>query len=373
MNDAGKRSAILPESLPAPKLKRKPQWFSSFAISHTLPGWSATLIFPQPPLMNAHTLQQSALATITLECEAVAALRERIDARFVKACTLILASSGRIVVMGMGKSGHIARKIAATLASTGTPAYFVHPAEASHGDIGMVTRDDVVLALSNSGNTPELLALLPILKRKGVTLLTLTGNVESELARAADVNLDASVAKEACPLGLAPTTSTTAALVMGDALAMALLEARGFTVEDFAFSHPGGNLGRRLLLKVADVMHSGDAIPAVHADTTVSQSLLEITAKKLGMTTVLDATGHVCGVFTDGDLRRVLDRGIDIHSTRVNNVMTTSFKTITATALASEAARLMQDNAIYSLVILDDASAPAGIITMHDLLRANVV
>src|SRR5690606_15228891 len=243
--------------------------------------------------------------------------------------------------------------IAATLASTGTPAYFVHPAEASHGDIGMVTREDVVIALSNSGTTPEVLALLPILKRKGVRLISLTGNARSELAQAADANLDVSVACEACPLGLAPTTSTTATLAMGDALAMALLEARGFTAEDFAFSHPGGNLGRRLLLKVEDIMHRGDAIPRVDEHTTISNALIEITAKKLGMTTVHDTNGKICGVFTDGDLRRVIDRGVDLRSTTVSEVMTGRFKSIAGNALASEAARLMQDNEIYSLVVLD--------------------
>ena len=322
--------------------------------------------------MTSNPLIRTALNTINLQYEAVGALRSRINIDFVKACDLILASKGRIIVMGMGKSGHIANKIAATLSSTGTPSYFVHPAEASHGDIGMVAREDIILALSNSGTTPELLALLPIIKRKGVVLLALTGNPASELARAADVNLDASVAKEACPLGLAPTTSTTAALVLGDALAMALLEARGFTAEDFAFSHPGGNLGRRLLLKVADIMHSGDAIPTVTEDTLISNSLYEITSKKLGMTTVVDGTGMITGVFTDGDLRRVLDKGLDIRGTRVAGAMTRGYKTISASALASEAARLMQDNAIYNLVVMDHEQL-AGIITMHDLLRANVV
>jgi arabinose-5-phosphate isomerase len=249
----------------------------------------------------------------------------------------------------------------------------VHPAEASHGDIGMVTREDVVLALSNSGTTPELLALLPILKRKGVKLISLTGNPDSELARTADVNLDASVEKEACPLGLAPTTSTTAALVMGDALAMSLLEERGFTADDFAFSHPGGNLGRKLLLKVENIMHSGAAIPTVRDDTMIGACLLEITAKKLGMTTVRDARNELCGVFTDGDLRRVLDKGLDVHTTRVSSAMTRTFKTIAANSLASEAARLMQDNSIYNLVVLDERKQLVGVITMHDLLRANVV
>jgi len=323
--------------------------------------------------MSTDTLIQTALTTIALQCDSVAALKPRINADFARACHLILDSSGRVIVMGMGKSGHIGNKIAATLASTGTPSYFVHPAEASHGDIGMVTRDDVVLALSNSGTTPELLALLPILKRKGVKLIALTGNPDSELARTADVNLDASVAREACPLGLAPTTSTTAALVMGDALAMALLDERGFTADDFAFSHPGGNLGRKLLLKVENVMHGGSAIPTVRDNTTISACLLEITAKKLGMTTVRDASGQLCGVFTDGDLRRVLDKGLDVHTTSVASAMTRTFKTISGNALASEAARLMQDNAIYNLVVLDERQQLAGVITMHDLLRANVV
>jgi arabinose-5-phosphate isomerase len=323
--------------------------------------------------MTTDSLIKTARDSILLQRDAIALLHDRINADFVKACQLILACKGRVIVMGMGKSGHIANKIAATLASTGTPAYFVHPAEASHGDIGMVTRDDVVLALSNSGTTPEVLALLPILKRKGVALVSLTGNPLSELARTADVNLDASVIKEACPLGLAPTTSTTAALVLGDALAMALLEARGFTVEDFAFSHPGGNLGRRLLLKVANVMHSKADIPKVRLDTTISAALLEITAKKLGMTTVVDSKDIICGVFTDGDLRRVLDKNQDIHTTTIAEVMSGRFKSISQQALASEAARLMQDNAVYSLVVLDEHQELAGIVTMHDLLRANVV
>lgn len=326
-----------------------------------------------PQTASRQALIDSALRTLQLQAESVAALTQRIGDAFVTACNLILDSRGRVVVMGMGKSGHIANKIAATLASTGTPAYFVHPAEASHGDIGMVTAEDVVIALSNSGTTPELLALLPAIKRKGVRLISICGNAASDLARSADVNLDASVTREACPLGLAPTTSTTVALVLGDALAMALLEARGFTADDFAFSHPGGNLGRRLLLKVADVVHTGDAIPKVAADTPISSALLEITAKKLGMTTVVDDSGRISGVFTDGDLRRVLDRGVDLRSTRVGEVMTGRFKSIRATALASEAARQMQENAIYSLVAVDEAGELVGIVTMHDLLRANVV
>lgn len=322
---------------------------------------------------NRISLIQTALRTISMERDAVDQLISRIGETFEEACSLILGCPGRVVVMGMGKSGHIANKIAATLASTGTPAMFVHPAEASHGDIGMITQKDVVLLLSNSGTTPELLALLPVLKRKGVPLIGMVGNTTSPLAQTATVVLDASVQLEACPLGLAPTTSTTVSLVLGDALAMALLEARGFTAEDFAFSHPGGNLGRRLLLKVADVMHQGDAIPKVRQDTPLSGCLVEMTEKKLGMTTVLDDREQIVGVFTDGDLRRFLDRGDDIHGVPVGQVMTGRYKSIGANALASEAAKLMQDNEIYSLVVLDGANRLTGIVTMHDLLKANVV
>jgi arabinose-5-phosphate isomerase len=323
--------------------------------------------------MTKRSFIETAQRTIALEQDAVAALKNRIDDNFTKACSLMLDCSGRVIVMGMGKSGHIANKIAATLASTGTPAHFVHPAEASHGDIGMITEQDVVLALSNSGTTKELLSILPVLKRKGVALIAMTGDVKSILARSADVNLDASVETEACPLGLAPTTSTTASLVLGDALAMALLEARGFTAEDFAFSHPGGNLGRRLLLKVENVMHAGKDIPVVSADTPVSQSLLEISAKKLGMTTIKNAEGELVGVFTDGDLRRLLDQNKDLQMTQIGEVMTSSFRSINANALASEAAKLMQDNEIYSLVVLDEKQSLEGIVTMHDLMKANVV
>lgn len=323
--------------------------------------------------MMKNSFIETALRTISLEQDAVVALKTRIDDNFSKACSLILDCSGRIIVMGMGKSGHIANKIAATLASTGTPAHFVHPAEASHGDIGMITAADVVLALSNSGTTEELLSILPVLKRKGVPLITMTGNITSVLAQAADVNLDASVEIEACPLGLAPTTSTTVSLVLGDAIAMALLEARGFTAEDFAFSHPGGNLGRRLLLKVENVMHSNSDIPSVITSTPVSETLLEISAKKLGMTTIKDDAGNLAGVFTDGDLRRLLDQNKDLNITTIGEVMTSSYRSIGANALASEAAKIMQDHEIYSLVVLDDQQKLEGIITMHDLLKANVV
>ncbi|MDG2174953.1 MAG: KpsF/GutQ family sugar-phosphate isomerase [Gammaproteobacteria bacterium] len=323
--------------------------------------------------MDKPALKSSAIRTIELEYEAVENLTTRINDEFISACEIILQCQGRVIVMGIGKSGHIANKIAATLASTGTPAQFVHAAEASHGDIGMVTDRDVVIAISNSGTTPELETILPVLKRKGVPLIALTGNPASLLARQANANLDASVEQEACPLGLAPTTSTTAALVLGDALAMALLDARGFTAEDFALSHPGGNLGRRLLLKVSDIMHAGDAIPRVSEGTSVRESLLEISAKKLGMTTVTNQANEVSGVFTDGDLRRFLDEGRDIHNTPIKEVMTTTFKSITPNSLASEAAKIMQDNEVYTLLVMDDSSGFSGIVAMHDLLKANVV
>ncbi len=324
-------------------------------------------------MTDRKTLIDSARRTITIEQQCIADLNERLDQSFVSACELILACAGRIVVTGMGKSGHIARKIAATLSSTGTPAMFVHPAEASHGDLGMITDKDVVMALSNSGTTEELMNILPLLKRKGVPFITLTGNPASTLAQAADANLDVSVTQEACPLGQAPTSSTTAALVMGDALAMALLEARGFTEEDFAFSHPGGRLGRRLLLKVKDLMHQGDAIPKVTPGTLLKDALYEISAKGLGMTTIIDPQGHLQGVFTDGDLRRALDAGCDIMQTQVDSVMTHHGKTVSPQAMATEAARLMEENRIYTLIVVNDAGSPQGVIRMHDLLQANVI
>ena len=273
----------------------------------------------------------------------------------------------------MGKSGHIAGKIAATLASTGTPAFFVHPGEASHGDLGMITRSDVVLALSNSGETAEVTSLLPVIKRQGVGLIAMTGKPDSTLARAADVHLNVAVAAEACPLNLAPTASTTAALAMGDALAVALLEARGFTEEDFALSHPGGSLGRRLLLKIDDLLHRGDAIPRVPVGTPLKDALVEMSAKGLGMTIVESADGALAGVYTDGDLRRTLDADVDIRSARIEDVMAASPKTISTGLLAAEAVRRMQDAAITSLVVVDDNGAVAGILHMHDLLRAGVV
>jgi arabinose-5-phosphate isomerase len=318
-------------------------------------------------------LIQSAQRTIRLELEAIQDLLARINGDFVRACELILASKGRVVVVGMGKSGHVGNKIAATLASTGTTAFFVHPAEASHGDMGMITRDDVVLALSNSGSTAEIVTLLPLIKRLGITLISMTGNPESPLAKAAEVNLDARVSQEACPLNLAPTSSTTVSLVLGDALAIALLEARGFTAEDFAFSHPGGALGRRLLLKVENVMHAGDSLPRVKRGTSLRDALLEMTQKGLGMTVVTEDDGRLAGIFTDGDLRRTLDRNIDVRQTIIDDVMTAHGKTARAEMLAAEALKIMEDHKISSLVVIDDNDLPIGALNMHDLLRAGVM
>jgi len=318
-------------------------------------------------------LIDSAQRTIRLELEAVQELLPRIDADFVKACELILSCKGRVVVVGMGKSGHIGNKIAATLASTGTTAFFVHPAEASHGDMGMITRDDIVLALSNSGSTAEIVTLLPLIKRLGIQLISMTGNPDSPLAKAAEVNLDARVSQEACPLNLAPTSSTTASLVLGDALAIALLEARGFTAEDFAFSHPGGALGRRLLLKVENVMHKGHALPHVRRGTSLRDALLEMTQKGLGMTVVLEEDGRLAGIFTDGDLRRTLDKGIDVRQALIDDVMTPHGKTARAEMLAAEALKIMEDHKINALVVVDDQDSPVGALNMHDLLRAGVM
>ncbi|MCB1843574.1 MAG: KpsF/GutQ family sugar-phosphate isomerase [Halioglobus sp.] len=307
-----------------------------------------------------------------MEAAAVAALEARIGDAFERACELLLSVKGRIVVSGMGKSGHIARKIAATLASTGSPAFFVHPGEASHGDMGMITSADAVIALSNSGAAAEIITLLPLLKRLGIPLISMTGNPQSVLAQASDVHLDTGVETEACPLDLAPTSSTTTALVMGDALAIALLEARGFTADDFAFSHPGGTLGRQLLLLVRDVMRSGDGIPRVPLNTRLSQALLEITDKGLGMTTVTDAAGRLAGVFTDGDLRRSLDARIDINETPIDDLMNRHAKTVGADILAAEAMRIMETNEIGALVVLDDNGTISGVLHLKDLLHAGI-
>lgn len=321
---------------------------------------------------TAFNYTASAQRTIRMEADAVSDLEGRVGAEFDLACNLLLAAEGRVIVTGMGKSGHIARKIAATLASTGTPAFFVHPGEASHGDMGMITAEDAVIALSNSGAVPEIVTLLPLLKRLGTTLISMTGNPDSALAKASDAHLNTGVAIEACPLDLAPTSSTTTALVMGDALAIALLEARGFTAEDFAFSHPGGTLGKKLLLKVGDVMRSGEAVPAVSTVTPLSQALLEISNKGLGMTTVLDEAGQLAGVFTDGDLRRALDNRIDINETRMGQLISPGAKTVSPDMLAAEAMRIMEENEISSLVVLDHSGNVAGVIHLMHLLHAGI-
>jgi arabinose-5-phosphate isomerase len=312
-------------------------------------------------------------AVIKTEAEAVLGLLDKIDDAFARACKLMLNTTGRVVVIGMGKSGHIGSKIAATMASTGTPAFFVHPGEASHGDLGMITGDDVVLALSNSGETEEVIRILPVLKRKGVPLVALTGNARSTLARNATVHIDVSVPQEACPMGLAPTASTTAALAMGDALAIALLDARGFTPDDFALAHPGGSLGRRLLLHVDDIMHQGEDLPKVGPDVPVKAALVEMTSKRLGMTTVVDDDGCLLGVFTDGDLRRALEKDINLSETRITDAMTRQVKTVPQGTLAAEAVRIMQDNKINGLIVVDEDNKPVGALNMHDMLKAGVV
>jgi arabinose-5-phosphate isomerase len=310
---------------------------------------------------------------LEIEASAVAGLATRLDGSFARACELILTCGGRVVVTGMGKSGHIGGKLAATLASTGTPAFFVHPGEASHGDLGMITPADLVVAISNSGETAEVVTILPLLKRLGVPLITMTGNPRSTLAEAADAVLDIRVAEEACPLNLAPTASTTAALAMGDALAVALLESRGFTREDFARAHPGGTLGRRLLLRVEDVMHTGDNVPRTAPDATVAEGIVEMTRKSLGMTAVVDAEGRLIGVFTDGDLRRSIDREIDIHRTTMRQVMTKGVKTIGPQALAAEAVRLLEQFKITALLVVDGRDVVVGALNVHNLFRAGVM
>lgn len=323
--------------------------------------------------MTTSNFAEAARRTIRLEAEAVTLLEERIDAAFDRACELIMQCTGRVIVTGMGKSGHIGRKIAASLASTGTPAFFVHPGEASHGDLGMITRVDLVLALSNSGTTAEIITLLPLIKRMGLPLISMTGNPDSILAQASEAHLDVRVPSEACPLGLAPTTSTTATLVMGDALAIALLEARGFTAEDFAFSHPGGALGRKLLLKVETIMHSGDELPRVLEDALLKKALVEMTAKGFGMTTVVNRQGELVGVFTDGDLRRAVDNDIDINHSTVRQLIKGSCKAVHRELLAAEALKIMEDNKITALVIEDANHHPIGVLHMHDILRAGVM
>ncbi len=323
--------------------------------------------------MNDSTLKKLGLAVLETESAAVNALKSRIDEDFVRACHYMLDCEGRVVVIGMGKSGHVGSKIAATLASTGTPAFFVHPGEASHGDLGMITSKDVVLGLSNSGTTEEIMTILPIIKRLHVPLIALTGNPQSALAEAADVNIDVSVAKEACPLGLAPTASTTAALAMGDALAISLLEVRGFTSDDFARSHPGGKLGRRLLLLIDDLIHTGERAPRVTSGTLICDALLEITRKGLGATAIVDNDNVVQGIFTDGDLRRALDHAVDLNATPIDELMTRDCTLISPGLLAAEALQIMEDGKFNALLVVDDNKQLVGALNMHDLLRAGVV
>ena len=336
----------------------------------------------RPPDMAASPASQPAAPDFAtsgrrvfeVEARGLSAVATRIDGAFSAACALVLAASGRVVCTGMGKSGHVARKIAATLASTGTPAFYMHPGEAGHGDLGMVTDTDIVLAVSYSGESDEIITLLPALKRQGNRLLAMTGRPGSTLAAAADVHLDVSVPEEACPLHLAPTTSTTATMAMGDALAVALLEARGFTADDFARSHPAGALGRRLLLHIADVMHTGDDVPRVRGDASLGDALLEMSRKRLGVTAVVDGEGVLLGLFTDGDLRRTLgDRSVDVHATPISEVMTREPVTIGSEALAVEAARLMETRKINALLVLDAQRRVVGALNLHDLLRARVV
>lgn len=324
-------------------------------------------------MMNDQKLRESGCSVVKIEAEAVADLVERINDEFVAACKYLFNCKGRIVVTGMGKSGHIGGKIAATLASTGTPAFFVHSGEASHGDLGMITTQDVVLALSNSGETSEVLTILPIIKRLGIPLLAMTGNPASTLAKFATVHLYVGVNQEACPLGLAPTSSTTVTLVMGDALAVSLLEARGFTRKDFAFSHPGGSLGKRLLLLVSDIMHSGAQIPLVKESALISEALLEMTEKKLGMTAVVDESGRMTGIFTDGDLRRMLKNNLDIQTTLITEVMTHDCTVISKHILAAEAMQIMEEKKINALIVVDDRHHALGALNMHDLIHAGIV
>jgi arabinose-5-phosphate isomerase len=314
----------------------------------------------------------TAKRVIMMECEAISKLSQHLTADFTTACEAILACQGRVVVLGMGKSGHIAAKIAATLASTGTPAFYVHPADASHGDVGMITANDVVLAISNSGETAEILTLLPVLKDLNVKLIAICGHAQSTLARQASALLNTAIEKEACPLNLAPTTSTSAALVLGDALAIAILEARGFTKEDFARSHPNGLLGRRLLMRVRDIMRTGDRIPQIHNSAMIGDALLEMTQKLLGMTAVIDNENHLIGIFTDGDLRRTLNHGYKIHETPLHQVMTTDCKTITSDILAAEALDIMESFKITALLVVNDAGKLIGALNIHDLMQAGL-
>ncbi len=320
-----------------------------------------------------HNFKQLGKNVINIEQKAITDLLQYIDDSFEQACQLMYQCQGRVIVIGMGKSGHIGGKIAATLASTGTPAFFVHPGEASHGDLGMITSDDVVLTISNSGETNEVLAIIPVIKRIGAKLIAMTGNTESTLSQLSDTHVCINVAEEACPLGLAPTSSTTATLVMGDALAVALLNARGFTADDFALSHPGGSLGKRLLLRLSDIMHQGDRLPVVQESALIKDALVEMSLKGLGMTAVVNNEKTLVGLFTDGDLRRILDAKIDIHQDNIANVMTKSPYTASDEMLAAQALKIMEDKKINGLIIVNDKNQPVGAMNMHDLLSSGVL
>lgn len=323
--------------------------------------------------MASFDYPSSARRTIRLEAAAVSALDARIGDNFSRACELIMECSGRVIVTGIGKSGHIGKKIAATLASTGTPAFFVHPAEASHGDLGMIAKNDLVLAISYSGSSKEVITLLPLLKRAGIKIISMSANPQSTLGEVAEVNLDIGVEHEACPLDLAPTSSTTATLVMGDALAIALLEARGFTAEDFAFSHPGGALGRKLLLRLADVMHTGGDIPRVAPDMPLLGALMVMSEKGFGMTTVMNSADQLLGIFTDGDLRRSIDRGVDVRSAKVGDLMNTNPKMLRDTTLAAEALAVMEEAKINVLLVGNEQKQLTGVVKINDLLRAGII
>tara|TARA_R110002049_G_scaffold18510_26_gene70621 strand:+ start:629 stop:1621 length:993 start_codon:yes stop_codon:yes gene_type:complete len=325
------------------------------------------------PASPKHRASDMARRVLRIEADAIASMIERIGLEFERAVELVLARDGRVLVTGIGKSGHIGRKLAATLASTGTPAYFVHAAEAAHGDLGMITHDDVLIALSNSGTSEEILTIVPLIKRRGASLIAITGNEDSPLARAADVHLDAAVAEEACPLNLAPTASTTAALALGDALAVALLDARGFSADDFAHAHPGGALGRRLLTRVCDVMRPADQVPQIRPDATLATALLAMTRGGLGMTAAVEENGLLAGIFTDGDLRRALERGIDVHATRLADVMTRDAQSIGPEALAVEAAEIMERRRITQILVVENRTTLLGALNTHDLMRARVI
>ncbi|KID57869.1 D-arabinose 5-phosphate isomerase [Pseudoalteromonas luteoviolacea] len=323
--------------------------------------------------MKNHSLIESAKRVLEIEQQAISELNQYIDDTFTQACELMLDCVGRVIVIGMGKSGHIGNKVAATLASTGTPSFFVHPGEASHGDLGMITADDVVLLISNSGETGEVVGIIPVIKRIGARVISMTGNPSSTMAQQADIHLCIKVSQEACPLGLAPTASTTATLVMGDALAVALLEARGFTADDFALSHPGGSLGKRLLLTLEDIMHKGSDVPMTPAGSSIKEALFEMSAKGLGMTAIIDEKAQLCGLFTDGDLRRVIEQKVDLHNDTIDSVMTICCTTASSDMLAAEALNIMEKKRINGLIVIDENKHPIGALNTQDLLRAGVL